>query len=68
VGECVWVPGRVGVCEHVALLIQHETRMRNTVPSFMAPLAPTLSHKSHDFRGKKLLNIKCVLIFSISFV
>ena len=25
---------------------------------------PTLSHKRHDFRGKKSLNIKCVLILS----
>jgi hypothetical protein len=33
---------------HVALLVQHETRMRHIVTSFMAPLVPpyfsTLSH------------------------
>ena len=38
----------------VVLLIQHATRMRHTVTSFVAPLAPlylsTLSHKRHDFR------------------
>jgi L-asparagine transporter-like permease len=32
------------------------------------PYVSTLSHKRHDFRGKKLLNKKCVLIFSTSFV
>jgi hypothetical protein len=37
---------------HVALLIQHATRMRHIVTSFVAPLAPpyfsTLSHKWCD--------------------
>jgi hypothetical protein len=51
------------VCVHIALLIQHATRMHHIVTSFVAPVAPpnlsTLSHKRHDFR-KKLLNIKCV--------
>jgi len=28
----------------------------------------TLSHKRHNFGGKKLLNIKCALIFSTTFV
>jgi len=28
---------------------------------------PTLSHKRHDFRKKKVLNIKCVSIFSTTF-
>jgi hypothetical protein len=59
--------GRVDA--RVALLIRHATRMRHIVSSFVASLAPsyfsTLSHKRHDFRKKKkLLNIKCVLIFS----
>ena len=27
----VWVPGRMGVCMRVALLIHHATRMRHTV-------------------------------------
>jgi len=32
------------------------------------PHFPTLSYKRHDFRGKKLLNIKCVLISSTAFI
>jgi hypothetical protein len=46
----------VGVCVRLALLIQHSTRMRHIVTSFVAPLAPpyssTLSNKRHDFRKK----------------
>ena len=42
---------------HVALLIQHETRMRHIVTSFVAPTSPqnfsTLSHKRCDFRKKE---------------
>jgi hypothetical protein len=59
-------------CAYVALLIQHSAHMRHTVPSTVASLAPsnfsTLSHKRHDFRKKKLLNIKCVLTFSTTFI
>ena len=33
-----------------------------------APYFSTFFHKRHNFRGKKLLNIKCVLIFSATFV
>jgi hypothetical protein len=36
------VRGRVQVRAHVALLIQHATRMRHTVTSFVAPLESTL--------------------------
>ena len=47
------VPGRMGACVHVALLIQHAIRMRHVVTSFVAPLTLphflTLSHKWHDF-------------------
>jgi hypothetical protein len=43
-----------------------------TLLPFTVSLAPsyfsTLTHKRHDFRKKKLLNIKCVLIFSTAFV
>jgi hypothetical protein len=50
---------------HVALLIQHATRMRYTVTSFVASLAlpyfSTLPHTRHNFREKKLLNITSVL-------
>jgi hypothetical protein len=53
---------------HVALLIQHATRMRHIVRSFVAPQAPphfsTLSNKRLDFRKKK----KCVFIFPTTFV
>ena len=52
------------VCVHVALLIQHEIRMRHIVTSFVAHLTSpyflTLSHKRHDFRKKILLKIKFV--------
>jgi hypothetical protein len=53
-------------CVHLALLIQHKTRMRHIVTSFVAPLAQpyfwTLSHKRHDL--KKVIEHKmCVFIF-----
>ena len=52
---------------HVALLIEHATRMRYIVMSFLAPLAQlyfwTVSHKRHDL--KRLLNTKCVFSFSL---
>jgi hypothetical protein len=41
-------------CVHIALLIQHATRMRHVVTSFVAPLSrpyfSTLSHKGKGFR------------------
>ena len=50
-------------CLHVALLIQHATRMVHIVTSVVASLAPsyfsTLYHKRHDLK-KKLLNTKYV--------
>jgi hypothetical protein len=63
---CVYAYARA----HVALLIQHATRMRHTVTSFVTRLAPsyfsTLSHKQHDFRKKKkVLNLKYVFWFSL---
>jgi hypothetical protein len=59
-------------CVHVALLIQHATRMRHIVVSFVAPLAPpyfsTLSHKRRDYRKKVKVHKMCVLIFSTTFI
>ena len=57
-------------CVHVALLIQHATRIRHIVTSFVAPLAPphfsTLSHKGTILETKKKsLNIKRVFWFSL---
>ena len=68
----VWVCACASV--HVALLIQHATRMRHIVTSSVAPQDPpnfsTLSHKRHDFRKKKKVTVHkmCVLIFSTAFV
>jgi hypothetical protein len=55
----------------VALAIQHAKRMRRIILSSAACLAVTYfstPHKRHYFR-QKLLNTKCILIFStIAFV
>jgi hypothetical protein len=61
----------IAYCEFVsvALVIQHAKRMRRIILSSVACLAvpyfSTLSHKRHDFRGKNLLNIKCVFWFCL---
>jgi hypothetical protein len=50
-------------CVFVALIIQHEIRMRRIVLSvacLAVPYFPTLSHKRHDFL-KDFTNTKCVL-------
>ena len=56
-------------CVSVALIDQHWKRMRPVIFSSMASLAvpcfSTLSHKRHDFRGKKILKIKCVFWFTL---
>ena len=56
----------------VALDIQHAKRMRRIILSFVDCLAvlysSTLSHKRHDYRGKKFIEHKtCVSIFSTTF-
>ena len=51
---------------HVAVLVQHATRMRHIVTSFVASLAlphfSTFSHRRHDFREKVVEHEMCVLI------
>ena len=59
------IPGSLGVCMgvRVALLIQHSTRMRHIVASFVAPQAPQVFRHylvNGAIFGKMLLNIKCV--------
>ena len=55
----------------VALLIQHATRMRHIVTSFVTSLTfphfSTLCHKRHDFWEKGIEHKMCVLIFSTTF-
>jgi hypothetical protein len=55
----------------VALGLQHAMRMRriilSSVTCMAVPYFSALLYKRRDFR-KKLLNIKCVLIFSTTFV
>jgi len=56
----------------VGLGVQHAKRMRRIIFSSVAFAALkyfcTLSCKWHDLRRKKLLNIKCVLRFSLQFL
>ena len=60
------------VCVSAALGSQHAMRMRRIIlPSLVCaavPYFPTLSHKRHDSRGKKITEHKSVLSFSASFV
>jgi len=52
----------------VALGIQHAMRMRHVVVCALPAVEyfSTLSHKRHDFRGKKVIERKiCVLVSSI---
>jgi len=56
-------------CASAALVIAHAKRMRH-ISSVACPSLSyfsTLSQKRHDFRGKKVLNIKCVFWFIYNF-
>ena len=55
-------------CVFVALVIQHANRVRHIILLSVAVFLKALSHKQHDFRKKKILNIKCVFIFSTTFI
>jgi len=60
----------MSVC-FVALVIQHATRMPRVVVCRLltVPYFPTLLHKRHDFRKKKIIeHIVRVLIFCTIFV
>jgi hypothetical protein len=73
VRACGFPSARACACAyvHIALLIQHATRMRR-VTSFVAPRCPlyfsTLSHKWCDFRKTVTEHKMCVLIFCTTFV
>ena len=62
----------VRACVHVALLIQHATRMRHVMASSVTPQVPpyfsTLSHKRRDFLKKGTEYKICSLIFSTTFI
>ena len=65
------VRSAVWACVRCACNPAHPTsKACGHILSFVAYLAPphfsTFSHKKRDFREEKLLNIKCVLIFSTS--
>ena len=57
------------MCLCVHSIIRHAKRMRGIIKSSVAWLAlqysSILSHKWHDFPKKKVLNIKCIFLFSL---
>jgi len=55
---CVFVVLHIQHAQHTPLIIL------SPVPCLAVQHFSTLFHKRYDFRKKKLLNIKCVLIFS----
>ena len=73
-GACVCVGGHFGVyvCMRACSLTQHVNRFCRIIVISIASLAPPkfspLSHKRHDFRGKKLLNIKLCFDFLYNFI
>jgi hypothetical protein len=53
VNACVWVGVGARERTHVALLIQHATRMGDIVRGlFVSTTSPTLSHNRHGFQKK----------------
>jgi hypothetical protein len=61
------------VCVHIALVIQNVKCMQHiifsSVTSLVVPWFSTLSHKLHDFRGKKFTERKLgVVITFITFI
>jgi hypothetical protein len=56
----------------VALVIQHAKRVRRiTFSAVVCPVLscfPTLPHKRHSFRGKGVMNIKCVFRSSLQYL
>jgi hypothetical protein len=59
-------------CERVALFIQHASRKRHILWSFVASPAvshfSTLFHKQHNFRKKNTERKICALILSATFI
>ena len=53
------------MCVFAALVIHHALRMRHIAICGLSDYFSTLSHKWHDLKKKKLLNIKCAFGFSL---
>jgi hypothetical protein len=70
--EKQYVLNILSVCLYFCLIIRSKKPMRRIIlPSaacLSLPYFLTLSHKRHDFRGKTLLNTKCVFYFLYDFL
>ena len=66
----MWVTRRVHASKaYVALVIQHVTRIRHVVTSFVAPRSPCFSELSQAVQfSEKKIEFKFVLFFSTPFV
>ena len=60
---CEWIGVSARVRKYASLLIQYVTPRRHIVRVLSPIYFSILSHKRHDFREKKSLNIKCVFWF-----